>query len=140
MISKSLILGFILMFSTSLYAQDPTKVSSDIYRKVVLENEKVRVIEVEYAPGVESAYHSHPAHVAYFLTNGKMEMTTKGEKPVVMDVVAGQAVYMPEVTHKGKNVGNTTIKLVIVELKPMHKMMHNGDKMKAEMDEMDMKK
>ena len=123
MISKSLLFGLILMLSTSLYAQDPTKVSSTIYKKVVLDNEKVRVIEVEYAPGVASAYHSHPAHVAYFLTSGKMEMTTKGEKPVVMDVKAGQAVYMPAVTHMGKNVGTTTIKLVIVELKPQHAKM-----------------
>jgi quercetin dioxygenase-like cupin family protein len=122
-ITKSLLLGIILMLNTSLYAQDPTKVSSSIYKKVILENEKTRVIEVEYAPGVASAYHSHPAHVAYFLTGGKMEMTNKGEKTKVMDVKAGDAVYMPAVTHMGKNVGKTTIKLIIVEMKPQHSAM-----------------
>ena len=122
MISKSLIFGLVLLMSTGLYAQDAVKVSPKEYKKVLLDNEKVRVIEVEYAPGVASAWHSHPAHVVYVLAGGKMEMTEKGKKAIVNELKTGETTYNPPVTHMAKNVGNTTIKLILMELKPMHKM------------------
>jgi beta-alanine degradation protein BauB len=121
MISKSLLLGFILMLSAGLYAQDPTKVASKEYKKVILENEKVRVIEVEFAPGAVAALHSHPAHVVYVISGGKMEMTEKGKSPMVKELKTGEATYNPPITHSVKNVGNTTVKLILTELKAGHK-------------------
>lgn len=122
MISKSLFFGLILMMSAGMYAQDPVKVSPKEYRKVLLDNEKVRVIQVEFAPGVASEWHSHPAHVVYVLAGGKMEMTEKGKKAVVNELKTGETTYNMPVTHMAKNVGTTTIKLILMELKPMHKM------------------
>jgi len=122
MISKSLLLGFILMLSTGLYAQDPTKVSAKEYKKVILENEKVRVIEVEFAPGAVAAMHSHPAHVVYVISGGKMEMTEKGKKPMVRELKTGEASYNQPITHSVKNVGNTTVKLILTELKAGNKV------------------
>jgi len=49
MISKSLFFGLILLMSASMYAQDAVKVSPKEYKKVLLDNEKVRVIQVEFA-------------------------------------------------------------------------------------------
>ena len=122
MISKSLLLGFILMLSTGLFAQDPTKVASKEYKKVILENEKVRVIEVEFAPGAVAAMHNHPAHVVYVISGGKMEMTEKGKKPIVNELKTGEASYNPAITHSVKNVGKTTVKLILTELKAGHKV------------------
>ena len=122
MISKSLLLGFILMLSTGLYAQDPTKVASKEYKKVVLDNEKVRVIQVEFAPGEVAPWHNHPNHVAYVLQGGKLEITDKGKEAKVMDLNDGDAMYLPAITHMAKNVGTTTIKLLVTEIKPAHKM------------------
>lgn len=129
MISKSLLLGFILILSSGLYAQDPIKVASNVYKKVVLDNEKVRVMQVEFAPGDVAPWHHHPSHVAYVLQGGKLEITDKGKEAKVMDLNEGDAMFLPAVTHMAKNVGTTTIKLVVTEIKPVHKMV-NGETMK----------
>ena len=131
MISKSLFFGLFLLMTTGLYAQDAVKVSPKEFKKVLLDNEKVRVIQVEFAPGVASEWHSHPAYVVYVISDGKMEMTEKGKKTVVNILKSGEANYNMPVTHMAKNVGTTTVKLVLVEMKPMHKMM-KGESMKKE--------
>ena len=122
MISRSLLVGFILILSVGLYAQDPMKVASNVYKKVVLDNEKVRVIQVEFAPGEVAPWHNHPNHVAYVLQGGKLEITDKGKEAMVMDLNDGDAMYLPAVTHMAKNVGTTTIKILVTEIKPAHKM------------------
>jgi beta-alanine degradation protein BauB len=122
MISRSLLVGLILILSTGLYAQDPMKVASNVYKKVVLDNEKVRVIQVEFAPGEVAPWHNHPNHVAYVLQGGKLEITDKGKEAMVMDLNDGDAMYLPAVTHMAKNVGTTTIKILVTEIKPAHKM------------------
>jgi len=107
----------LLLSSAGVHAQDPMKVAPNVYKKVLLENDKVRVLEVEFAPGDSTAWHHHPNHVAYALTDGKLEITDKGKKPMVAELKAGQAMYLPAVTHKAKNVGTTTLKIVVTEIK-----------------------
>ena len=121
--SKSVLVGIILMLSMSLNAQDPIKVASNVYKKVILDNEKVRVLQVEFAPGDVAPWHQHPNHVIYVLSGGKIEITDKGKEAKTMDLNEGVAIYMPAVTHMAKNVGTTTIKLVVTELKSGHRMM-----------------
>jgi beta-alanine degradation protein BauB len=52
------------------------------------------------------------------VTDGKLEITDKGKSPVVADLKAGDAMFLPAVTHMAKNIGTTTIKLIVTELKP----------------------
>ena len=114
----SLLFGLFLIVGTSLHAQDPLKVASNVYKKVLVENDQVRVVQIEFAPGESTAWHSHPNHVIYALTDGKLEITDKDKPANVIDVKAGDAMFMPAVTHMAKNVGTTTVKLVVTELKP----------------------
>lgn len=117
MISMSLILGLFLTLSAVVNAQDPVKAASNVYKKVLLDNDQVRVMQVEFAPGDVAAWHSHPNHLAYALTDGKLEITDKGKQPVVAEVKANDVLYMPAVTHMAKNVGTTTLKLIVTDLK-----------------------
>ena len=121
MISASLILGILLMLSTNVYAQDPVKAAQNVYKKVLLDNDQVRVLQVEFAPGEIAAWHQHPNHVIYALTDGKLEITDKGKPANVLDIKAGDTMYLPAVTHMAKNIGTTTVKLVVTELKPAMK-------------------
>ncbi len=114
----SLLLGLFLIQSASVYAQDPIKECPNVYKKVILENKRVRVIEIEFAPGETAVWHKHPDHIAYALTDGKLEITDKGKSPFIADIAAGVALYLPAVTHTAKNIGNTTLKMVVTELKP----------------------
>ncbi len=118
MISMSLLLGLFVILSASVYAQDAAKSAPSVSQKVILDNEKVRVMEAEFAPGATTDWHSHPNHVVYALTDGKMEITDKGKPAIVVDLKAGNALYLPAVTHMAKNIGTTTMKMVITELKP----------------------
>jgi len=116
-----LIFGIFFFQSASMYAQDPMKAAHNVYRKVLLENDKVRVMEVVFAPGATAAMHSHPNHTVYVVDGGKIEITEKGKKAMAMDIKAGMAIYMPAVTHMAKNTGKTTLKLIVTEMKPAKK-------------------
>lgn len=51
-------------------SQDAVAVAPDVY-KVLLENERVRVLEVKAKPGMRTAMHTHPSLVAVGITDGK---------------------------------------------------------------------
>lgn len=106
------------MFSgVSLYAQDPVKVAPNIYKKVLLENDDVRVSRIEFKKGETAPMHHHPRHVVYIIQGGELVITEEGGQPVNFKLNTGEAVYMPSVTHTGKNVGQTTIKGIVIEIK-----------------------
>lgn len=115
MIAVLLFMGF-MMWSPALQAQDPMIIGK-VYKKMLLENDKVRVMSVEFGPGDVMPWHSHPAHTVYVLTSGKIEITDMDKKPVTLDVKAGDVLYLEPVTHMGKNVGTTPLKLIVTEIK-----------------------
>ncbi|WP_214227844.1 cupin domain-containing protein [Pedobacter sp. B4-66] len=117
MISMSLLFGFFMILSANVSAQDPMTAAPNLYKKVLLENDKIRVMQVELAPGDITPWHSHPDHFVYALTDGKMEITDKGKQPVVIEIKAGEAMYLTATTHMAKNIGETTLKMVVTELK-----------------------
>ncbi|WP_413999240.1 cupin domain-containing protein [Flavobacterium sp. W1B] len=121
MISMSVLIGLFLLLSPSMRAQDPIKVNPKVYKKVLLENDKVRVLSVEFTPGQTMPWHSHPQHTIYALTDGTLEITEKDKPAKIMKMKAGDVMYSPAVTHMGKNIGKNTVKLVVTEIKPAPK-------------------
>ena len=117
LISTSLFIAILLILSSVIYAQDFVKVAAQGTTKVLLDNDQVRVIQIETAPGGVTPWHSHPNYVLYALTDGKLESTEKGKPATVLTFKAGDALFMPAVTHMAKNVGTNTVKLVLTELK-----------------------
>lgn len=103
---------------SSVFAQDPLAVAPNNYKRVILDNENVRVLEVEIAPGETVPWHKHPNHVGYALTDAKLEITDKGKAPVVAELKAGDALYIPAVVHMAKNIGGTTARIIVTEIKP----------------------
>ena len=97
-------------------AQDPHKVGPTIYKQK-LENAKTRVYEITFKPGAEIAMHGHPDHVVYVVSPGTLSITEKGKDPIKMDGKAGDTFFLPAQSHSAKNIGKTTFKAVVVELK-----------------------
>jgi len=97
-------------------AQDPAKVGPDIY-KVVFENARVRVSEATFKPGAKIKMHSHPDHFVYPLAGGKLKITRPDGKSEEAEVQPGKVMWMAAETHKGQNVGESEVKLLVVELK-----------------------
>ena len=102
--------------ASAAIAQDPATVGPQIYKQV-LDNERVRVFEVTFKPGATIDTHSHPDHVAYVLSGGKLEITGKDGKTDVYDLKKGQAVFLPAQSHKARNASKSTTRLVVVERK-----------------------
>ncbi len=97
-------------------AQDPAVVNAKTIR-VKLDNARVRVLEASLAPGEKENMHSHPAYVFYVIEGGKIRNHAADGKTSETTLNAGDVVYREPLTHWAENIGTTTIRLVLVELK-----------------------
>jgi len=98
-------------------AEDQAKTSPDC-TKVLLDNDRVRVLESRLKPGGKLPKHSHPAQIVYGITGGKVKFTTyPDEKTVEKTMDAGHAFAGGPVTHAVENIGPTDAHSLIVELK-----------------------
>ncbi|HEX9136032.1 MAG TPA: hypothetical protein VF905_03695 [Nitrospirota bacterium] len=111
-----LAVSLILIFGMrTAMAQDLAKVSPDA--KVLFENDRVRVLDVQHQPGGKEPMHAHPAYVAYSFTNATAKTTFPDGKTVVKDRKAGTATWGDPVTHSVENVGTTEFHMLVIELK-----------------------
>jgi quercetin dioxygenase-like cupin family protein len=85
--------------------------------KVTLENEHVRVFEAVLKPGDKEALHSHPRTVVYVIEGGRMRNHPEHGAAAEAELTAGQTMYREPITHWAENIGTTTMRLVVVELK-----------------------
>jgi mannose-6-phosphate isomerase-like protein (cupin superfamily) len=86
--------------------------------KVLLENDKVRVREVVFAPGAGDTHTHQWAHVGVILTKGQLAFADTGKPEEVVDFEAGSAGFREaKVTHLARNPGKTTMKVIEVEVK-----------------------
>ncbi len=106
-------------FAVTVAAQDMAKVAPKETR-VLLDNAQVRVLEVTIRPGQSVPMHSHPASVLYIVDGGKTRFTNGDGKTGERDAKPGEAFWYDPVVHSNQNIGTTTTKVVVVELKPAH--------------------
>ena len=88
--------------------------------KVVLENARVRVKDVTFAPGsLDTPMHTHALpHVGVILTPGSLVFTEPGKAPETVAFQMGSVGYRDaNVTHQGTNPGPTPMRVIEVELK-----------------------
>ena len=94
---------------------DPLNVGKNVY-KLVMENDRVRVLDLFLKQGDKVAMHYHPDHLIYVLNGGKAKITSSG-KTDVMDMKNGQALFLKAQSHDAENTGKTDLHLLVVELK-----------------------
>ena len=105
-----------IVWTISVSAQDPAVVNARTI-KVKFENDRVRVLEAELPPGVKEQVHSHPAYVIYVLAGGKYRNYAADGKTTEGELKTGEVLYREPLTHAAENIGNTTLHLILVELK-----------------------
>jgi quercetin dioxygenase-like cupin family protein len=105
-----------ITWTTSVSAQDPAVVNAKTI-KVKFENGRVRVLEAELPPGVKEQVHSHPAYVIYVQAGGKVRNYASDGKTTETELKTGDVLYREPLTHAAENIGNTTMHLILVELK-----------------------
>jgi quercetin dioxygenase-like cupin family protein len=84
---------------------------------VEMEDDRVRVLRTRYEAGDKSVPHSHPPHLAIFLTDAHIRFNDQGGGPPEAQARAGQVVQVPATTHQPENVGGQPIEAILVELK-----------------------
>ena len=111
-----LVVGFVRSDAIATRAQDPLVVNSKTIA-LKLENLRVRVLEATIKPGDKEKTHSHPAYVIYVIAGGKFRNHAADGTVTDGEFKTGDVIYRDPVTHWAENVGDTTIRLVLVELK-----------------------
>jgi hypothetical protein len=97
-------------------ADDPATVDPAHF-KVLLDNERVRVLDYRAAAGDKVPMHWHPDYITYDLSGGKSRFTYPKVRPVERTTKAGDVAWHMSETHAGENIGGAEIHVLLVELK-----------------------
>ena len=95
---------------------DPVKLDPKHY-KVEFENDRVRVLRVNYGPREKSVMHSHPDGIGVFLTEQKARFSFTDGRATESQFKAGEVKWLAEKTHLPENLADEPLELVLVELK-----------------------
>jgi hypothetical protein len=100
-------------------ALDPLTVAG-INGKLLQDSLGIKIFEVSLKPGEMAPLHAHPDHAMYVLQGGKAMVYLKdipgGENGVPMEFKTGAGWVGGPVTDSGRNIGNTTIKLLEIDV------------------------
>lgn len=114
--SATLCLAVLVQVSSVALAQDPLPIYPENY-KVIVENQRVRVLDFRLRKGAKEASHSHPAHVVYVVAPFRIRFTYPDGHSAVRATRAGDVLYSEAVTHASENIGDTEAHGILVELK-----------------------
>jgi len=98
-----------LIAAVRAQAQDVAKVSPETHR-VLLENERVRVLDVHFKVGEMVPTHSHPAGILYYLSDAKLRITYPDGRTEERQVKA-QATLVTEVKRTAAQAYNVVVKV-----------------------------
>ena len=111
-----LVTGLVRGDASVTRVQDPLIVNAKTIA-LKLENKRVRVLEATLKPGDKEQTHSHPAYVIYVIAGGKFRNHAQDGTVTDGEFKTGDVIYREPMTHWAENTGDTTIRLVLVELK-----------------------
>lgn len=96
--------------------QDPYK-NNPSTLSVKFENDSVRVMEAVIPPGHKEKQHTHPPYVTYVLNGGNVRMHFADGTTRDLTFTTGEARFTDTVTHWAENIGTSTIRALLVEMR-----------------------
>ena len=119
---KQFIATIVLLLPVQIALADhhiPNAVTADPdHYTVEFENDILRIVRIKYGPGETSSMHSHDANCAVFLNDGEMRMELPDGSSSVAPANAMGAIDCTDAdAHLPTNVGDTTVELVLIEMK-----------------------
>lgn len=96
-------------------ADDPVTTNPELYR-VVMENERVRVLEYRDRPGDRTTLHGHPDSVMITMSAFRRRLV-HGERSAEVELEAGTVRWLDAQEHLGENIGDSESRSFFVELK-----------------------
>jgi beta-alanine degradation protein BauB len=85
---------------------------------VLLENDRVRVVEFRLAPSEKTPMHTHPEpYVAYVLGSASVSISFPDGKKIDREMKVGEVLWREPVTHAFENVGSTELHELLISIK-----------------------
>ena len=84
---------------------------------VKLANDSVRMMEVVLPPGLKEKPHTHPAYVTYVLSGGKVRIHAADGSARDSEFKTGAVFFSERVNHWAEVTGDTTIRVLLVEIR-----------------------
>ena len=109
------VLGLVLL-AGAVRAQDPVRLYPDNY-KVLLENDRVRVLDFQLKKGAKEDFHQHPAAVTYVLAPFKIRFSFLDGTNKIREAKAGDVFFGDALVHASENIGDTDAHGLLVEMK-----------------------
>lgn len=97
-------------------SRDAVDAAPEVYR-ILLENDRVRVLEVTGVPGIASPMHAHPDSVMHAINAADIQVTGADGESQRVEIPAGATFWNPATEHSVENVGSETVRFIRVELK-----------------------
>lgn len=94
---------------------DPVATNPELYR-VLFENDRVRVLGYDDAPGDRTTPHGHPDSVMITLSGFRRRLYA-GDQERDVEIAAETVAWLPAQEHAGHNIGDTPTRVIFVELK-----------------------
>jgi len=113
----------VLLATLALGLSTTTATAADLVQvmpedvKVLVDNDRVRVLDVRHIPGVKEPMHSHPAYVSVNMSDTKVKVTTPDGKTVEKVRKAGEVSWSEATTHALETVGTAGSHVIVIELK-----------------------
>ena len=82
-------------------ADDAVSIAPHVY-KVLLENDRVRVLDSKMKSGETTEMHSHPDIVAFIVTGGKVRFGFPDGQSMDIDSKPGEAMFMEGHSHSAE--------------------------------------
>jgi hypothetical protein len=101
-------------------AQADPVVISPRYYTVLLDSNRVRVLEYRLPAGRREPMHSHPAYVVYFFEAAKLRAIFPDGHSSESLVTPGETLYREALTHSIENIGDTEVHALLVEFAGSH--------------------
>jgi len=96
---------------------DVLKVKDSGYN-LLMENEKVRVMEMQLGPGQTSPMHNHPHdHVVYVFNDAEFRLSFPDGKSNEFQLKNGNALWIEAGPHETENIGSTQGRNLVIEIK-----------------------
>lgn len=124
------------MSSVSLWpAELDALVAAPAHHRLLLENERVRVLDTRIAPGERTPVHTHQWPAVHNVISWGAFVRRAADETVLVDTRSASAASVPPTVlwgeplapHSLENVGDTLIHIVSVEIKSSGDTPHAGD-------------
>lgn len=96
-------------------SRDPAATNPDLYH-VILENDRVRVLEYRDRPGDRTTPHGHPDSVMVTLSTFRRRLID-GDRSAEVEMTDGVVRWLSAQEHAGENIGDSETHVIFVELK-----------------------